>query len=180
MAQEYRARVAIIKNAYDALLREADKPEKTQCGISLEAITKELLPESFKSGMDLLREFPHPEKVPYFLQVFVEVFGGFYVPDDERELDNIEQATGIPKSDIPGALGVLDAFFPIPNGWTHYGTGVRLLKGVPAYLRGAGCFCRQDLYGKNWSDEFPQIAWQITNWHNALYKLLEPSLKVPQ
>lgn len=178
MAQEYRARVAIIKNAYDAILQEANEQEKKDSDFSWEGITKALLPDSFKAGMHALRGFSHPEHIPYFYQVFVEVFGGFYIPGDERESGFLARATGIPEGQIPAALEIFDAFFPIPKGWIHHGDGLHFLKGVPAYFRGAGCFSRQDLYGEDWGKQFPQLQWQIPNWHNALYRLLEPSLKV--
>jgi len=180
MAQEYRARVAILKNAYDAILGEAEHRESKQQEFSWEAITKALLPDSFKAGMDALRAFPHPEHIPYFYQVFVEVFGGFYIPGEDREIEFLSKATGIPEEQVPAAMELFDAFFPIPNGWIHQGDGLNFLKGLPAYLRGAGCFTRQDLYGDKWGEQFPQIQWQITNWHNALYRLLVPSLKVEE
>lgn len=180
MAQEFRARIAIIKNAYDALLEEANSESKKGKAFTWESLIKTLLPESFNNGMDNLSKFEYAQHVPYFLQVFIEVFGGFYCPTDDRELHQISKATGIPADKIPEALSLLDMFFPIPKGWIHHGTGINLLKGVPAYLRGAGCFAREDLYGKNWGNDFPQISWQRPNWHNALYKLLEPSLKVEE
>lgn len=176
MAQEYRSRVAIVKNAYDALLQEAKSLRADGNVFDWEQVTKELLPNSFKAGMKALGDFSFPEHVPYFYQVFVEVFGGFYIPEDPREIENISMATGIPPEMVPTALELLDAFFPISKGWIHKGDRVHLLKAVPAYLRGAGCFCRRDLYGDEWSKEFPQLKVQIPNWHNALYRLLEPSL----
>ncbi|GEM_PF-3902573 len=178
MAQEFRARIAIIKNAYDAILEEANSESKKGNKFTWANIIKTLLPDSFNNGMDALSKFEYAQHVPYFLQVFIEVFGGFYCPTDDRELIQISQATGIPIEKIPEALALLDMFFPISKGWMHQGDGITLLKGIPAYLRGAGCFAREDLYGKDWGDGFPQISWQIPNWHNALYKLLEPSLKV--
>lgn len=180
MAQEFRARIAIIKNAYDAILEEANSESKKGNAFTWANLIKTLLPDSFKSGMDALSKFEYAQHVPYFLQVFIEVFGGFYCPTDDRELIQISHATGIPVEKIPEALALLDMFFPIPKGWMHQGDGINLLKGVPAYLRGAGCFAREDLYGKDWKNGFPQIKWQIPNWHNALYKLLEPSLKIEE
>lgn len=180
MAQEFRARIAIMKNAYDALLEETDSQQKQGNTFTIQGILKALLPESFRSGMEALERYPYAQQVPYFFQIFIEVFGGFYCPNDERELAQISQATGIPIEAIPPALELLDKFFPIANGWIHHGDRVKLMKGVPAYLRGAGCFAREDLYGKNWDTDFPQISWQIHQWHNALYGLLEPSLKVTE
>jgi hypothetical protein len=177
-AQEYRARVAIMKNAYDALLEEAEAQDQEPATFRWTDFIKGLLPGSFKGGMEALRTFPYAHHVPFFLQVFVEVFGGYYFPDDERDVAFLSEATGIPVQDIPAALDLVDAFFPIQNGWIHDGKGVRWLKGVPAYLRGSGCFARGDLYGKEWAKQFPQLSYNISRWHNALYRLLEPSLKV--
>lgn len=180
MAQEFRARLAIIKNAYDAILEEADSESKKGKLFTWKSLIRTLLPDSFNNGMDALSKFEYAQHVPYFLQLFVEVFGGFYCPTDDRELLQLSQASGMPVDKIPEALALLDMFFPIPRGWMHEGDGVNFLKGVPAYLRGAGCFAREDLYGEGWENGFPQIGWQIPNWHNALYQLLEPSLKVEE
>lgn len=178
MSQEFRARISIIKNAYDSILDEANSESRKGNKYTFENLTKKLLPNSFINGMSALSKFEYAQHLPYFLQTFIEIFGGFYCPTDDRELLYISQATGIPIEKIPEALSLLDKFFPIPNSWVHQGNGIRFLKGVPAYLRGAGCFARQYLYGDDWANSFPQINWQIPKWHNALYKILEPSLKV--
>jgi len=180
MAQECRARIAIIKNAYDAILEEASTEESKGKEFTWENIVKALLPESFKDGMDALRSHPEPEKVPFFYQVFVDVFGGFYFQDDAREMEALSSATGVAVENIRESLDLLDSFFPIKNGWIHDGDGISFLKGVPAYLRGAGCFARKALYGEEWKNEFPKASWQATQWHNALYNLLEPKLKVEE
>jgi hypothetical protein len=144
-AQEYRARVAIMKNAYNALLDEEATQEKNRSGSSLSEIIQMLLPASFRNGMRALRSYPYANHIPFFYQVFVEVLGGFYIPDDEREMDFMAKATGIPPEQIPAALEILDAFFPIEKGWVHDGDKVRFLKGLPAYLKGAGCFARENI-----------------------------------
>ena len=179
-SQEYRSRLAIIKNAYDALLEEENSQKQQGKEFIWQDFIKAILPANFQHGMAEVRDYEHAQKLPFFLQIFIEVFGGFYCPNDDRELQYISQATGIPVDHIPGALDMLDKFFPINNGWIHDGDRVRFLKGLPSYLRGAGCFAREDIYGKDWSKQFPQLAWQIPNWHNALYRLLEPSLKVDE
>lgn len=178
MSQEFRARISIIKNAYDAILEEANSESRKGNTYTFAKLTQKLLPDSFNNGMNALSKFEYAQHLPYFLQTFIEIFGGFYCTTDDRELLHISQATGIPIDKIPEALSLLDKFFPISNNWIHQGNGLELLKGVPAYLRGAGCFTRQYLYGDDWANNFPQINWQIPKWHNALYKILEPSLKV--
>jgi hypothetical protein len=180
MALEIQARIAIIKNAYDQILLEKDKMkiDSPWNGMTWDTIYKSILPESFKSGMITLDSYQHANKIPYFLYIIIEVFGGYYFPNNQNELNAISETTGIPEDDIPKALSFLDSFFPIPKGWIHQGNGVNLIKGVPAYIRGAGSFSREELYGENWLEEIPQLERRVRGWHNALYKTLEPTLKV--
>ena len=180
-AKEFSARISIIKNAYDAVLQERNTLESDGIGWSWDGLIKSVLPVAFRRGMEELAEFPLPNNIPFFLQVFVEVFGGFYYPENDRENDAISAATGIPVDVIPNALSLLDIFFPIPNGWLFKGDEIHMLKGVPAYLRGAGCFTRDSLYGEDWKSDVSSRQRQfLGEWHNALYHILEPSLKVEE
>jgi hypothetical protein len=180
-AKEFGARISIVKNAYDAVLRERNIRESDGIDWSWDDLIKSILPVAFRHGMEELAEFPLPNNIPFFLQVFIEVFGGFYYPKHDRENNAISEATGIPVDLIPDALGLLDIFFPISNGWLFKGDEIHMLKGVPAYLRGAGCFTRDSLYGEGWKTGVSSRQRQfLAEWHNALYHLLEPSLKVQE
>lgn len=178
MALEQKARIAIIKNAYDALAAEKldageDKPWS---GSSWDSMYKAFLPAAFQVGMRDLDENPHAQSAAFFLQVFIDVLGGFYFPDDPSDVELVSTMTGIPVDDVPRMVELLDSFFPIPFGWIHKGEkGVHFIKGVPAYVRGAGCFVREAKKGKDWTSKNESSYWTI-KWHNALYHLLEPTL----
>lgn len=182
MSLEHKARIAIIKNAYDTILGEKLKThdmlpwsEKTW-----DTIYKTILPSSFQEGMKCLDAHPKAQHVAFFLQVFIEVFGGFYFPDDNDELQSIAAATGIEPSEIPEMIAMLDSFFPIQYGWIYKADGdIHFIKGVPAYIRGAGCFAREYLYGKDWMQRYASSYW-LPQWHNALYELLQPTLKATE
>ena len=85
-AQEYRSRLAIIKNAYDALLEEEISQKQQGKKFIWQNFIKAILPANFQLGMGELRDYEHAQKLPFFLQIFIEVFGGFYCPNDDREL----------------------------------------------------------------------------------------------
>ena len=55
------------------------------------------LPMSFHSGLEHLRTHPQRLHVPYFLQCFIELFGGWYAPDTDGELELMAQVTGFIK-----------------------------------------------------------------------------------
>lgn len=179
MALEHKARIAIIKNAYDSILGEKSETHNLLpwSGKTWDSLYKKFLPPSFQEGMKCLDAHPKAQHAAFFLQVFIEVFGGFYYPHDNDELKNIAAATGIEPAEIPEMIEILDSFFPIQYGWIHKVDGdIHFIKGVPAYIRGAGCFARENLYGKDWMQRYAVSYW-TTQWHNALYELLQPSLK---
>ncbi len=55
----------------------------------------------------------------------------------------------------------------------------RMLKGLPAYARGTGCFLRR-AHGKtdDYSAYCAPTAWHLGAWHNSLYGILAPDLAV--
>lgn len=180
MAEEYRARIAIIKNAYDAIREGSILNELESSSFSANDILINFQPESFIAGMRALKNFPFSERIPFFYQIFVEVFGGFYLTRNDQDMESLSNASGIPVSHISDALNLFNKFFPIEKGWIHTSPEICFLKSIPAYLRGAGCFTRQDFYGENWVDDLPVTPSCVPDWHNALYELLEPSFKVDE
>ena len=190
MATQGRARLAIIKNAYDEILR---RRAKTDGGSTDEFVFGNMtwaafleatfLPTNFQRGLKELDHFKHAERLAYFFQIFTEVLGGFYFPEDPGDMELVAAATGMPVEDIPTALDFMDRFFPLAQGasWFHsINGGIRILKGVPGYLRGTGCFYRQAAHGiKDYGEQYSYAAgFPLSAWHSALYKTLEPELKV--
>lgn len=178
MSLEQKARIAIIKNAYDALAAEKQNAGegKPWHGSSWDSMYKAFLPAAFKGGMRDLDENPHAQSAAFFLQVFIDVLGGFYFPDDPSDVALVSAMTGVPADHVPRMVGLLDCFFPIARGWVHKGEkGIHFIKGVPAYVRGAGCFVRESQNGSGWTSKNDSAYWTV-KWHNALYRLLEPTL----
>jgi hypothetical protein len=89
--------------------------------------------------------------------------------------------TGIPLEDVSNCLTFIDKFFPHDKGWFYEQKELRRMKLMPAMFQGAGCFLRKDLYEiKEYEAKFPEQGWLLSRWHNALYFILEPSLKVTE
>jgi hypothetical protein len=172
---EWRARIAIIKNAYDSLLSEPDNASNGGLETLWQEHRKSLLPNSFISGLQEMQGFQYANHCPFFFQVFIEIFGGFYDPTDDRELKLLADATGIPVSEIPIAIQLLDIFFPIEKGWFLQAEKVCFIKGIPAYIRGAGCFLRTDIYGEDWKRS--SSIYSMSDWYNALFTTVESHLQ---
>lgn len=186
MSVEFKARVAIIKNAYDAHL-EDDHLAK--------------LPASYTNGKEKhiglgkekhigLDNEDKCAKLAFFLQIFIEIFGGFYFPNDAEDVRNLSEATGVPEGDILEYLYVFATYF-YPDKkkenenenasenekkkyWVHKGDEkregtVNFLKHVPAYMRATGVMTREKLYGESW--KYKKIS-LISNWRGHLNTLL--------
>lgn len=173
MAMEAKCRVAIVKNAFDHILEGTDD-DATMWDRLFE---QPAMPGNFHLGMQWLRDHEHRYRIPYLLQAFVDVFGGFLFKTDE-DLNLMAMVTGVPADAILPALESLDRFFPFPGGWLLHGKGnMVLLKMLPAYIRGVGCFLRQGHYQvSDYRDRWPTCAWYMATWHNSLYQVLEPHL----
>ena len=176
-ALEHVARTAIIKNAYDAILQEKSNSENREpwAGSSWVSRYRSYLPGSFCDGLIELDKNPHSRLAAYFLQVFVQVLGGFYLYSDEEDIDLVSQLTTVPKDDIPGVLALLDSFFPFNASWIEKtDTGLCYVKMVPAYLRSSGCHLRHQLYGANWSRNTSASSW-TQKWARPLSSFLGQS-----
>lgn len=182
---ELRARINIVKSALDYALTTDYHPGARVRGGSLGGLDWEdlsfiMTPDSFQAGLDALLGTEHAIRIPYLLQSFVEVFGGFY-REESDDLVLLSSLTGIPSADIPKALGVLDAFFPMAEGWFYDTRDLRLVKMLPGFLRGVGCFLRHDLYSlSDYSEYSAGTYWLLNKWHNALYETLESRLGVAE
>ncbi len=163
MTLRSRARVAIIKNAYDQILREGSQ-----------ARLDDRFPASFISGMKSLEAHPYPERVPFFFQTFAEILGGFYYPLDPDDRRLVSDVTSMPIENVASTIRLMNEFFPYPPGWTNDIRGLELssIKFVPAYMRGVGCIYRQNVYGRGG-------RMGTTEWYRALYELLKKARPMP-
>lgn len=184
LMMEQTARLRIIRNGLLHLIQEEKgKQFKHQIHFLGEQIAVgEWMPDAFRNALDILNEQKHRNRIPLLLQLFIEVFGGFYALHDKRDLNALSACTGIPVDDIPACLELYNRFFPTSHGWFFTTKNeLRVMKMVPATYHGTGAFLRQNLFNEtNYDKLYPQMGWLISKWHNALYKILEPELQVKE
>ncbi len=160
---EARARVLIIKNGIEAGL--------------LGIMKASFLPKNFRIGFELASKSPNRTRIPYILQLYSELFGGFIIDDTDRA--QLATLAGAPVDAVTETLDLFDIFYPTPNGWRTSSKEIQMTKMTPAYLRGIGSFFRQESRSlEKYSSVAPKMAWLISKWHNAAYQLLEKELAV--
>ena len=184
MYLEHRARLGILKAAVDYLCLSRNglvgaKTEKWN-GFENGKWFSDLLPESFKRGMETLAKSPSFLRFPYFWQVFLWCWGGFYLFDrQEQEFMELSRQTGVPKDEIPAALSALDKLFPTSGGWLKNqqpNSQALIVKMVPAQFRGIGAYQRMLRYG---IEEYRELGYSdhtnsdLVKWHNAGVHLLD-------
>ena len=169
MALETKARILIIKNGLEATLDAAS------VDVTMEGFNLALLPLNFKAGFKRLSASKHRYSIPYILQLYVELFGGFLVDDVDRE--HLASLAGQPSEAVIEALDILDEFYPTSNGWHIKKGNLSILKMVPAYLRGIGAFFREKQRGLNNYSEISQSNGElIGEWHKAALTILRREL----
>lgn len=185
MHLETTARLRIVKNALDDFLTRGGAPPPMTVlkigSVSLD-IPLHSLPSSFHKGLESLKQSPHALRLPYLFQVYAELLGGFLVFNDSEELSFMERLTGVPSKDIVPSLKLIDNFFAPPGGTMLYEQKNELLclKMTPGYVHGGGAFLRQAIFDlKDYAVRYPAMGWLLARWHNALYKVLEPTLREP-
>lgn len=148
---EHRARLAILKNAIDyKLYKSAGDNSRTNealdiLGLDSEVSLLDLLPDTFKSGLDTISQNQYYNKYPIFWQWFMWLFGGFILKDyEEREYELLSKKTGIPPSEIPNALESYNLLFPQDDGWFIEPpcTNIKIMKMFPVPFRGIGGYYR--------------------------------------
>ena len=104
------------------------------------------------------------------------MFGGFLFYKNADELELLSNLTNIPKDNVLDCISFFDDFFT--NFFMKNKYDMMLMKGVPAIIRGGGCFFRQNAFQlKEYSDKYGDASWLLSKWHNAAYYALEPHLK---
>ncbi len=183
MLLEHRARLAIIKDALAHVLAPNSGGETIRIEgrtLSWNNLLEGLMPDGFRKGIEELRKHMYGTRIPYLMQVFIELFGGFYFTGVEDDVDLLARITKIPSDRIDECLSLIDVFFPFKGGWFYeQARELRCMKMVPGFVRGTGCFFRKAVYSiESYSDKYPGIGWLLSKWHNALYKVLETELRV--
>jgi hypothetical protein len=185
---EHRARLALLKSAIDYLLGRSKKEVKENkvFGIDFEKILLDLLPESFKDGMDQLQKHRYCYKYPIFWQWFMWIFGGFILKDyEEKEYEILSQKSGIPLEEIPNAFESYQILFPREDGWfldLSPASNIRFLKMFPIPFSGVGANYRRLLYTDtkkfgNLSLSGMHTLNDLIKWNNLTVKVLENGLE---
>lgn len=177
MALEARARILIMKYGIEAGLEMERLGAQSLYYATL--LNQVGISRSFKDGFEKARESRYRTQIPYILQVYTEVFGGFLIDEADREM--LGAVAGVPVEGVDEAFALFDTFFPTQNGWHFTSKELRIMKFIPAYLIGAGAFFRQSWRKLKEYDEIaPKQHWLLSKWHNAIYFILEKELKVEE
>jgi len=176
---EHRARLAILKNVIDyKLYKEAGVENKTKDEISL----LELLPSSFREGVDMISKHTYFRKYPVFWQWFMWVFGGFILKNyEEKKYELLSQKTGIPVDEIPNALESYQILFPENDGWfldLSPISNIKLMKMFPVPFMGVGANYRRLIYTESKKFEDLKLTGTHTlddliKWNNLTVEVLQ-------
>jgi hypothetical protein len=179
----HRARLAILKAAVDYViakgLGQLSVPAEQIFDPVLDMGDFLLLYQAFLEAVDTLSKAPSFRLYPMFWQVFLWGWGGFILTDrKDVEYQALAGQTGVPVEEIDTALSAFDLLFPIEGSWFAQpdGDSRRLLKLMPAAMRGLGAFSRLARYEKDkysdlgFSDD---TARRMASDHNTGARLLE-------
>jgi hypothetical protein len=184
---EHLARVTILKGAIDYVLyKRAGIETKADAvlrflGLDLEVSLLDLLPSSFKDGLDALSSHSHFHRYAVFWQWFLWVFGGFVLKDyEQREYELLAQKTGVPVDEIPNALAAYETLFPQDGGWfadlsPH--SDILVTKLCPVPFMGVGANYRRWLYtdtGEFWDLKLGTVYTlkDLVEWNDLLVRVL--------
>jgi hypothetical protein len=186
---EHKARLAIMKSAIDyKLYKEAgiggkvtDKFFVKMLGSDFETALLNILPESFKEGLNKISMNPHFHRYPIFWQWFMWIFGGFILKDyEEKEYEILSQKTGIPKGEIPSALESYEILFPQNDGWfldLSPNLNIKLMKMFPVPFMGIGANYRRLIYTESKKFEDLKLGgtntiYELKKWNNLTVDVL--------
>ncbi|MHA1541917.1 MAG: hypothetical protein ACTSQH_02975 [Candidatus Hodarchaeales archaeon] len=187
---EHRARLAILKNAIDyKLYKKAGIENKTKdipflkiAGLNFEISLLDLLPSSFKEGLDILSKHRYFHKYPVFWQWFMWIFGGFILKDyEEKDYELLSQKTGIPIDEIPNALEAYQILFPQDDGWfmdLSLNSNIKMMKMFPVPFMGIGANYRRLLYTESGKFEDLNLTGlhtlnDLIKWNNLTIDVLK-------
>ena len=147
----------------------------------------DLLPPSFKDGLNDISEHEYFYKYPVFWQWFIWIFGGFILKDhEEREYEILSEKTGIPIEEIPNSLESYGLLFHQDDGWFMYlspHSNIKVMKMFPVPFMGVGANYRRFIYAE--SRDFDDLKLtgvhtlgDLKKWNNlTVIKLRKEDLK---
>lgn len=182
---EYRARLALLKAAVDFTLYERDGFEDRVRHeievLGLQISLKDMLPDSFLSGLEQIKTHKEFHLYPVFWQQFMWLFGGFILEDcREHEYKLLAMKTGLSEGEIGNALTAMDLLFQRSDSWFAYGTensNITCLKAFPVPFMGVGANLRRLLYSDDQSFQMLPVTGRHTiddlvKWNNLLVEWL--------
>jgi len=187
---EHRARLSILKNAVDyKLYKMVGNENKTKdlsslkiAGLDFEISLLDLLPSSFKEGLDILSKHRYFHKYPIFWQWFMWIFGGFILKDyEKKEYEVLSQRTGIPIDEIPNALKAYQILFPRDDGWfidLSPNSNIKMMKMFPVPFMGVGANYRRLIYTNSGKFEDLNLTGihtlnDLIKWNNLTVEVLK-------
>jgi hypothetical protein len=184
---EHRSRLSILKSAIDYKLYKSsgndhDEKEVMKFGdLQWETRLLDLLPQSFKRGLETVSEHKYYFRYPVFWQWFMWVFGGFILKDyEQQEFELMSAKTGIPPGEIPNALSAYSMLFPGPEGgWfvDQKESNIRVLKMFPVPFMGIGANYRKWQYTEDYKFEKLNLTGMhslgdLLKWNRVVVDLL--------
>lgn len=154
----------------------------------ISSIENSLLPENIRTGIKQLKSYAHYFLYPYFMQVFVYVFGGFILKEKQQEeFEMLSEITGVPIDEVDTALHIFDVLFSKEDGsWLIEipNSEILQLSLMPLPFSGIGANFRRRLYCKN--GDYKEMKSQINTfaykdlikWNDLTVAYLETSKDV--
>jgi hypothetical protein len=161
--------------------KATDKFFVKMLGSDFEIDLLNILPESFKEGLNKISMNPHFHRYPIFWQWFMWIFGGFILKDyEEKEYEILSQKTGIPKEEIPSALESYEILFPQNDGWfldLSPNLNIKLMKMFPVPFMGIGANYRRLIYTESKKFEDLKLGgthtiYELKKWNNLTVDVL--------
>ncbi|MEZ5446490.1 MAG: hypothetical protein R3F45_12030 [Gammaproteobacteria bacterium] len=178
----HRARLALVKAVTDYVLATRRGPLAPRIlrifGQEFELQNAGLY-TAFLKAAEKCSQSAHIHRYPVLWQVFLWSWGGFLLEDRrDAEYAALSQESGVPFDEIETALRLFDELFPTAGGWfaRRDGSSRRVLKLMPAALRGIGAYSRLIRYKH---EHYHELGYKdrtdshLAEDHNSGVRLLE-------
>ncbi|AXE21194.1 hypothetical protein DR864_27370 [Runella rosea] len=183
---EHMARLTILKSCTEHLLRNHKGTFwEDKFSESLDYLS---IPQTIKSGLEVLVKEPFFHRYPVFWQFFTYVMGGFILTDlKDKEYSYISENTGIPVEEIPNAFESFNKLFPKSGGWmfTMPRSNIIWHRFFPIPFSGIGANHRRFIHLQEFTEEnktYEELAklingqktmTDIIKWNNLGYEILK-------
>ncbi len=178
---EHIARVTILKCAIEHLI------DKLKGNYNTTDLTDQLnyltLPNTIKSGLNLIIKDKYFYLYPRFWQFFTYVFGGFVLLDiKDKEYELLSEKTGIPVEEIPNAFDAFNKLFPRKGGWffKNKKSAIEWHYFFPIAFSGIGANYRRQVYTNDGDYDTlykmlssDKTTADLSKWNNLAYNALK-------